>query len=413
VTEQVRAKARIDEEVRRRDQFLAMLSHELRNPLGAMVTATAMLKNAASESSMRARTVSVLERQSRQMARLLDDLLEVSRVTQNKIELRRRVVDLRLIAGEAADAVRSQMEDKGLTFTVDLDPEPLWVHGDSARLQQVQINLLSNAAKYTDRGGEVSLRVRQEANGAVIRVKDNGNGISPQMLDSVFDLFVQGPHTLDHSNGGLGVGLTLVRALVEMHGGTVTAHSDGEGAGSEFSVRLPLTTLTEPAFPQDGPTLSAARLSVPLSATTVVIVEDNEDSREMLCAMLTHAGLVCHDAADGVTGLQLIDDVSPAVVLLDVGLPGIDGLEVARRIRANPRHAGVRLIALTGYGQTADRVATAQAGFDHHLVKPVDPSELLALLAQPQPSSASRDSKARPQSAFIEEAAPPSATGQA
>jgi two-component system CheB/CheR fusion protein len=411
VTEQVRAKAKIDEEVRRRDQFLAMLSHELRNPLGAMVTATAMLKSAASESSIRARTVSVLERQSRQMARLLDDLLEASRVTQNKIELRRRVVDLRLIADEAADAVRSQMEDKGLTFTVDLDPEPLWVHGDSARLQQVQINLLSNAAKYTHRGGEVSLLVRQEANGAVIRVKDNGNGISRQMLDSVFDLFVQGPHTLDHSNGGLGVGLTLVRALVEMHGGTVNAHSDGEGAGSEFAVRLPLTTLTEPAFAQDAPTFSAARLSVPIAGTTVVIVEDNEDSREMLCAMLTHAGLVCHDAPDGVTGLQLIDDVSPAVVLLDVGLPGIDGLEVARRIRANPRHAGVRLIALTGYGQTADRVATAQAGFDHHLVKPVDPSELLALLAQPHPSSASRESKARPQPAFIEEIASPCRAG--
>jgi two-component system, chemotaxis family, CheB/CheR fusion protein len=386
VTEQVRAKVKIDEEVRRRDQFLAMLSHELRNPLGAVVTATAMLKGADTPNSLQARTVSVLERQSRQMARLLDDLLEASRVTQNKIELRRRVVDLRLIAGEAADAVRAQMQDKGLDFTVDLDPEPLWMNADSARLQQVQINLLSNAAKYTASGGRVSLRVRHEANGAAIRVKDNGAGIAPQLLESVFDLFVQGRHTLDHSNGGLGVGLTLVRALVEMHGGTVTAHSHGDGTGSEFVVRLPLTTLSDPAPAQDESPMSA-----PASGTTAVIVEDNADSREMLCAMLTREGLVCHDAPDGLTGLRLIDEVSPDVVILDVGLPEMDGLEIARRIRANPRHVGVRLIALTGYGQTGDRQATTQAGFDCHLVKPVQPGELLALLARLQPSATATD----------------------
>ena len=394
VTEQVRARAKIDEEVRRRDQFLAMLSHELRNPLGAVVTATAMLKTAEPQNSLQERTVSVLERQSRQMARLLDDLLEASRVTQNKIELRRRVVDLRLIAGEAADVVRSQMHDKSLDFTVDLDPEPLWMNGDAARLQQIQINLLSNAAKYTPSGGRVSLSVRQEANGAVIRVKDDGVGIAPQMLESVFDLFVQGRHTLDHSNGGLGVGLTLVRALVEMHGGTVTAHSDGDGTGSEFVVRLPLTTGSDSALAQDESPMSAV-----VPGTTVVIVEDNADSREMLCAMLTHEGLVCHDAPDGVTGLRLIDDVSPDVVIVDVGLPGIDGLEVARRIRANPRHVGVRLIALTGYGQAGDRRATSQAGFDCHLVKPVQPSELLALLARLQPSIASDGPEPTPQTA--------------
>jgi two-component system CheB/CheR fusion protein len=389
VTEQVRARLKRDEDVRRRDQFLAMLSHELRNPLGAMVTATAMLKSADAPNSIQARTVSVLERQSRQMARLLDDLLEVSRVTQNKIELRRRVVDLRLIAAEAADAVRSQMDEKEIAFDVDLDPEPVWVQGDAARLQQVQINLLSNASKYTGKGGHVVLRVRQESNGAVIRVKDNGAGISPQMLESVFDLFVQGPRTIDHANGGLGVGLTLVRALVEMHGGTVTAQSDGEGAGSEFSVRLPLTTLSEPAVVQETATFPAA---LPASGTTVVIVEDNEDSREMLCAMLQLAGLVCHAAPDGVRGLKLIDEVSPSAVVLDVGLPGMDGLEVARRIRANPRHAGVHLIALTGYGQAGDRLATAEAGFDHHLVKPVQPADLLALLACADRPSAAGDS---------------------
>jgi two-component system CheB/CheR fusion protein len=304
----------------------------------------------------------------------------VSRVTQNKIELRRRVVDLRLIAAEAAEAVRSQMADKGLTFTVESAPDPLWVHGDSARLQQIQMNLLSNAAKYTPRGGRVWLQIRAEASGAVIRVKDTGAGIAPQMLESVFDLFVQAKHTLDHSGGGLGVGLTLVRALVELHGGTVSAHSDGDGTGSEFTVRLPLTPVSEPEPEQ------ARVLAVPAAGTKILVVEDNADSREMLCAMLTHAGLECHEAPDGPSAIRLIDDVLPDVVILDVGLPEMDGLEVARRIRAHPRHARVHLIALTGYGQISDRVATTQAGFDYHMVKPVQPAELIGLLAQLKPS---------------------------
>ena len=375
VTEQVRARTKIDEEVRRRDQFLAMLSHELRNPLGAVVTATWMLKSAAPESGVQQKAVSVLERQSRQMARLLDDLLEASRVTQNKIELRKRVVDLRLIAAEAADAVRPLMDDKGLHFAVEVDPEPVWVHGDAARLQQIQMNLLANAAKYTPRGGHVSLKVRREMSGAVVRVEDDGVGISRQMLDSVFDLFVQARHTLDRSNGGLGVGLTLVRALVEMHGGTVGAQSDGDGAGSEFTVRLPLSTLSEPVRSQPRVSSSTAP-----SGITVLVVEDNADSREMLCAMLTQEGFTCHGTRDGVGALRLVDEVSQDVVVLDVGLPGIDGLEVARRIRSNARYAGIPLIALTGYGQSGDRTASSAAGFDHHLVKPVQPDELVTLL---------------------------------
>jgi two-component system CheB/CheR fusion protein len=382
VTEQVRAKAKIDEEVRRRDEFLAMLSHELRNPLGAVVSATAMLKAFDSQNGAPARPVEILERQSRQMARLLDDLLEVSRVTQNKIELRRGVVDLRQIATDAVDAVRSQAEEKGLELRVDVDGEPLSVFGDPARLQQIQINLLNNAVKYTPPGGTISVWAGRDDHQAVIRVKDNGNGIPPQMLDSVFDLFVQARHTLDHAEGGLGVGLTLVRALVEMHGGTVSARSDGDGAGSEFAVRLPLTTLAN-----SPDSLEQSSLSAPPTGTTVVVVEDNADSREMLCTILAHAGLACHGAADGWAALRLIDEVSPEIVLLDVGLPGMDGLEIARRIRANARHSGVRLIALTGYGQASDRRATKQAGFDYHLVKPVQPQELLAVLAHLRTSS--------------------------
>jgi two-component system CheB/CheR fusion protein len=374
VTEQVRAKAKIDDEVRRRDQFLAMLSHELRNPLGAMVTASAMLKDEDSL-DLHARAVEILERQSRQMARLLDDLLEASRVTQNKIALRRRVVDLRAVAAEAAEAMRAPMADKGLSFTCEVASDPICVDGDAARLQQIQINLLSNACKYTPRGGSVALRVGADAAGAVISVRDSGAGIPPPMIESVFDLFVQGKQTLDHSNGGLGVGLTLVRALVELHGGTVSARSDGDGQGSEFVVRLPLTT--RPAAPADGDGAATA-----LPPMTVLVVEDNADSREMLCAILARAGLMCHGAADGHEALALVEQFNPHVVILDVGLPGIDGLETARRIRANPRHQHVRLIALTGYGRATDRKATQEAGFDYHLTKPVQPEDLLALLSR-------------------------------
>jgi len=210
----------------------------------------------------------------------------------------------------------------------------------------------------------------------VISVKDNGAGIPANMLESVFDLFVQGTLTLDHADGGLGVGLTLVRALVEMHGGTVRAHSDGNGKGSEFSFTLPLT----PA-PQQDQTKDTQVMPFLPPGISVLVVEDNTDSRDMLCSMLRLEGVVCHGAADGQEALALIDKVSPDIVILDVGLPKMDGLEVARRIRGNPRHAGVRLIALTGYGLARDRQATAQAGFDHHLVKPVQPSELFKAIS--------------------------------
>ena len=377
VTDQVRAKAKIDDEVRRRDQFLAMLSHELRNPLGAVVSATATLKATGSQDDTHTRSVDVLERQSRHMARLLDDLLDASRVTQNKIELRRRIVDLRLVAKEAADAVRPHAQERDLELTLDLPGQPLWVHGDATRLQQIQINLLTNAVKYTPQGGRVTLTAAPDGNSAaVIRVSDNGAGIPPTMLDSVFDLFVQARHTLAHSDGGLGVGLTLVRALVEMHGGTVSAHSDGDGKGSEFAVRLPMTS--PPAETEVPIGLPASGIP---AGTTVVVVEDNADSLEMLCSMLKLAGAICHSARDGRSALALIDKVSPQVVILDVGLPHLDGLEVARRVRSNPRHGGIRLIALTGYGLPSDRQATAEAGFDYHLVKPVQPADLFKVIA--------------------------------
>jgi len=377
VTEQKRAEEKIQEAVRRRDQFLAMLSHELRNPLGAIVISTSLLKDSAGiDAEGREKLLQILERQSQQMARLLEDLLEASRVTQNKIELRKRVVDLGAVAKDAVDAARSLMDSHGLHFEVRIDPQPMRVAGDPARLQQIQVNLLSNAAKYTPRGGHVLLETKVQGNAAVIRVRDDGVGIHCDMLETVFDLFVQSRRTLDRSDGGLGLGLTLVRSLVDMHGGTVTARSEGEGKGCEFVVTLPLVTaaLDEPR--RRHPAARAA------NGTRVVIVEDNADSREMLSKLLKLAGFECQDTFDGPSGVALIEAEKPDIAIVDVGLPGMDGFELARRIRAQPEYARTYLVALTGYGQTSDRVKAFESGFDEHLVKPVRADQLVRLLRE-------------------------------
>lgn len=378
VTQQTRAEQRNQEEVRRRDQFLAMLSHELRNPLGAVVTATALLKKALEP--QRPRMLEILERQSQQMARLLDDLLEASRVTEDKIELRKQTVDLRMVTQEAADAARSLMEARGLEFAVEIDSEPIWVDGDPARLQQIETNLLNNAAKYTPSAGHVWLSARREHDNAIVRVRDDGVGIGPDMLETVFDLFVQAGRTLDRAQGGIGVGLTLVRALVQMHGGTVVAKSDGHARGAEFMVSLPATTPSA----EDGEPERDARRGLNLrSGAKVAVIEDNFDSREMLREALSQAGFSCRCASDGAEGLTLIETIAPDAVLVDVGLPVIDGFELARRVRADPRLTTTRLIAVTGYGQRADRIRALAAGFDLHLVKPVDPFHLVRILTQP------------------------------
>jgi two-component system CheB/CheR fusion protein len=378
VTDQKRAEEKIQDGVRRRDQFLAMLSHELRNPLGAMVTATALLKSERGSSHKSGRFLDILERQSEQMARLLDDLLEASRVTQNKIELKRRVVDLRLVVQDAAESVRALMESRGVRFVAEIDPEPLWVDGDPARLQQIQANLLSNAAKYTPSGGQVLLHAAREGGEAVVHVRDDGAGIPTDMLESIFELFVQSKRTLDRSAGGLGVGLTLVRSLVGMHGGTVTVQSEGEGKGSEFVVRFPLTGGAVELAPPPVPARSRPRLH---EGATIVIVEDSADSRDLLCELLATEGFQCATAENGPAGLELIDRLRPSVAILDVGLPEMDGFQLARRLRGQPEHAELFLIALTGYGQATDRAASRDAGFDEHLVKPVNVDKLLALLS--------------------------------
>jgi two-component system, chemotaxis family, CheB/CheR fusion protein len=375
VTEQKQAEQKIIEAVERRDQFLAMLSHELRNPLAAVVTTLTLLRKRLDDGRASGKALDIIERQSQQMARLLDDLLDVSRVTQNKIELKRQVVDLRVVAKDACDAVRELMSSRGLEFSVELDPRPLYVHGDVARLLQIQVNLLHNAAKYTLRGGEVVLRAKRDGSDVVIAVRDTGTGIAKDMLENVFDLFVQSKRTLDRSEGGLGVGLTLVRGLVDMHGGTVTAHSDGEGKGCEFVVRLPFADSieAEPIYPRPAFRLPRGAL--------IAVVEDNEDNRQTLCELLELAGFRCLSAGDGVAAFSQIAQARPDAALIDIGLPGMDGLALARRLRDEPEHAKMYLIALSGYGQPSDRMNALLAGFDEHLVKPVNSDRLLGLLS--------------------------------
>ncbi len=373
-TQQKRTDEKIQESVRRRDQFLAMLSHELRNPLSAIVTATALIKSGKPEG--REKLVEVVDRQSLQMARLLDDLLEATRVTQNKIELKRTVLDLRAVVRDATDAAQNLFSSRGIAFKAELPTHAIDVDGDAARLQQIVVNLLNNAAKYTPRGGHV--RLTMTADEAVVRiaVEDDGVGIPAEFLDSIFELFVQSHRTLDRAQGGIGVGLTLVRSLVGMHGGTVRAKSAGDGQGSEFVVELPLSH-HDASLPPHPARLPGR--GVP-PGSRVVVVEDNADGRDLLCEFLSLAGYECHTAGDGTEGLALIQRLHPTVALVDIGLPGLDGLELARRVRSDDRNPNIVLVALTGYGQASDRATVRHAGFDAHLVKPADPDALVALL---------------------------------
>jgi two-component system CheB/CheR fusion protein len=374
VTAQQHAEEAIRRAVQRRDEFLAMLSHELRNPLGAIVNAAMLAREAGATDARTRQPLDVIERQSRQMTHLLNDLLEVGRVTQNKIELRKQQLDARTVIQEAASALGPVLADRGLELALKLDAEPLWLEADPARLQQVIVNLLSNAAKFTPRGGHVGVIAGREGDEVVVSVRDDGVGIETDVIGSIFELFVQGGGTLDRSEGGMGVGLTLVRALVEMHGGTVAAYSEGAGRGTEFIARLPAA--------KHGPEVSLPsrprRLAWP-RGTRIAIIEDNADSRDMLRHLLERAGYEVHVAADGNNGLALLESVKPDVAIVDIGLPGMNGYEIARHVHAID---GCRpfLVALTGYGQPADRAAALTAGFDEHLVKPLHAEDLAVLL---------------------------------
>jgi PAS domain S-box-containing protein len=363
---------RAERESRMKDEFLAMLAHELRNPLGAINSAVQVLEltHSGGESGTRARTV--IARQVGHLSHLIDDLLDVERVVSGKIQLNRRPLDM---AEAVRRAVGSVIGDAGLNRHVDISTVPVWVDGDAVRLEQVLTNLVTNAVKYTPAGSQIRVELRGDGSNAELTVEDTGVGISPDLLPFIFDMFVQGDRTLDRARGGLGIGLTLVRRLVELHGGTVAASSDGEGHGSRFTVRLRQIPAAE----------SSPGISSPLERAEpkrVLLIEDSRDAREMFRMMLELAGHVVYDAADGVLGLELLEAEHPNVAIIDIGLPGLDGYQVARRIREHPNGRAMLLLAVTGYGFPSDCQHSAEAGFDHHLVKPVDPDELERLLSE-------------------------------
>jgi len=361
------------QEARRKDEYLAMLAHELRNPLGAIAAAADLMRLRGLHDPTLVRVRDTIERQGRHMTRLIDDLLDISRVTRGKIELRKEPLDLATIATDAVQSARPVIESRGHQLSFCLPAEPLWLEADPTRLEQVVVNLLDNAAKYTDPGGQIWLSVAREGNEVVIQVRDSGIGIAPKILPRVFDLFVQADQSLARSRGGLGIGLTLVRSLVEMHGGNVRATSAGLGQGSEFVVRLPLGESLEKA-PVCGEDSSAA-----CACQQILIVEDNDDSRQLLHVLLKLCGHSVQEAADGRQGIETIRRHPPDVALIDIGLPDLDGYQVAQIVRAEGKT--VYLVALTGYGQPEDRRRALAAGFDAHMTKPVTLEELSHVLA--------------------------------
>jgi PAS domain S-box-containing protein len=367
----------LSEADRRKNEFLAMLAHELRNPLAPISNAARALRMGSGDREAVESASEMLERQVGHMARLVDDLLDMSRITRGKIELRPERVELAPIVHQSVEASRPLYRSLNHELVVTLPPQPVYLDGDPTRLAQVIGNLLNNAAKFTDKGGQVGLTVEREANLAVIRVKDNGIGIAREHLPRIFEMFAQLDTSLERSRDGLGIGLTLVRTLVEMHGGTIDVHSDGPGRGSEFVVRLPV--LIEAA---DEPSRPVARArAAPVARRRLLIVDDNEDGTESLAMLLEFHGHETHKAYDGVEAIAAAERLRPDAVLLDIGLPGLNGYEACRRIREQSWGKEIFLVALTGWGTDEDRQHSREAGFDTHMVKPVDYDALLDLLA--------------------------------
>ena len=360
----------------RKDEFLATLAHELRNPLAPLSNTLEILKRSAGQDESARRGIDTMERQLEQLVRLVDDLLDLSRITHNRIELRKRDIDLASVIRQAVLAAQPLAESARHTIDVSLPVEPIYLHADPVRLTQVFGNLLNNSCKYTPPGGAIRVTVRGEGGQAIVTVTDTGIGIPADKLDKIFDMFAQVDRSLEQSQGGLGIGLTLVKRLVEMHGGTVEARSAGEGHGSAFEVRLP--ALQEPS---DVATPSASDTRSSSSTHRILVVDDNKDSADSLAMLLELTGHEVYTAHDGHGAFDSAEQHRPDVVLLDIGLPVLNGHEVCRRIRQQPWGQGMVLIALTGWGQDEDRRRSQEAGFDGHLVKPVDHSRLLALLA--------------------------------
>ena len=375
------AEARLEEASRRKDEFLAMLAHELRNPLAPIRNAVELIRLAASPEAKIRWAADVTDRQVRQLTRLVDELLDVARISQGKVTLQTQCLDLVALVSQCVESQRDALNARGQTLTLTLPEQAVNLNGDATRLAQVVNNLLSNAIKYTPEGGAVAVTVTPAQEGAgefaLLEVSDNGIGIDAELLPHVFELFEQGKRALDRTQGGLGVGLTLVQRLVQLHGGEVVASSAGAGLGSQFRVLLPCVGDMEPPAPDE----LEAGLPAATVARRILVVDDNVDVVETTTMLLSLSGHHVRSAKDGLQALHVASEFRPDVVLLDIGLPLMDGYEVARRLRQTPQTAGALLIALTGYGQQGDRQRGKDAGFDGHMLKPVDPHALARMIA--------------------------------
>ncbi len=374
---------------RRKDEFLAMLSHELRNPLAAIQNAVQLLRFERDRTALQTEAHALINRQVAHLARLVDDLLEVSRITTGRIHLQTAAVDLREVVKRAVETAQPQALRKEQSVEQALADEPVLVRGDSTRLEQVVMNLLTNATKYTPHKGHIWVSLQVEEAEAVLRVRDNGVGIVPELRPRIFDLFTQADTSLERSEGGLGIGLALVRSLVTMHSGNVDARSV-PGQGREFVVRLPLLSSPEVSTKHPIEGASAERQEF-----KILVVDDNVDAAKTLGMLLQMSGHNARVAFDGQSALQALVEYGPDVALLDIGLPDINGYQLAQRIRATPQHRNTVLVALTGYGQESDKQRSRDAGFDHHLVKPVNLDGIQSVLAAP--STRARSTQMQPE----------------
>jgi signal transduction histidine kinase len=416
ITERARVELALKEADRHKDEFLAMLAHELRNPLAPIYNAVQLMRRKPVEDPQLAWSRDVIERQVAHLSRLVDDLLDVSRITRGKINLAKESLDVSSLIERAVETSHPLIAERSHDLVVDMPTEPLKVLGDPTRLTQALGNVLSNAAKYTERGGRIAIAVRRDGAEVTIRVSDNGEGIPDELLPVIFNLFTQLDRTTGHAQGGLGIGLALVRRLVEMHGGSVTAHSEGVGRGSQFVLRLPVLSEIEaqlqaeakweaeaksddqrielapvgaaPPIPISGP-VTALNPFQPLPAANaegdrvkrrILLADDNNDALESLATLLELGGHEVVTASNGALALECAERHRPEVMLLDIGMPMLDGYEVARRIRVQPWGQNITLVALTGWGQDSDRRRSREAGFDSHLVKPLDMDKLTELL---------------------------------
>jgi len=387
VAERARAEQALKEADRHKDEFLAMLAHELRNPLAPIRNAVHLMKRKSLDDSQLQLSRDIIERQLIQLSRLVDDLLDVSRITRGKINLARRRVALSELVARAVETVAPTLESRSHVLEVVMPKRPFMIYGDPMRLTQALGNVLANAAKYTDNGGHITLRARRRRRDVELTIRDNGIGIVPEVLPCIFDLFTQLDRRTGRHQGGLGIGLALVRQLVEMHGGTVSASSEGPGQGSEFLIRLPLSieraSPGEAQSPEAGaPAAAQAAEPVRSPQRRILVADDNADARESLATLLSLNGHEVYKAEDGTDALERAERYRPDVALLDIGMPSANGYEVARHIRGQPWGRGMVLIALTGWGQESDRRRSHEAGFDSHLTKPVDPLVLDELLAK-------------------------------